>query len=47
MFKATLRQGLAAAMHLAQAARELQCRSQAITPRLSGQARNKHSKLKE
>jgi hypothetical protein len=35
---ATIRQGLAAAMFLAQAARELQCRSQAIMPRLSGRA---------
>jgi hypothetical protein len=31
--------GLAAAMSLAQKSRELQCRSQAIMPMLSGQAR--------
>jgi hypothetical protein len=39
VFMATIRRGLAAAMSLAQAAREQQkCRSQAITPRLSGRA---------
>jgi GrpB-like predicted nucleotidyltransferase (UPF0157 family) len=37
VFMATIRQGLAAAMPLAQKAREQQqCRSQAMTPRLSG-----------
>jgi hypothetical protein len=35
---ATIRRGLASAMSLAQTARELQCRSQAIMPRLSGRA---------
>jgi hypothetical protein len=36
VFMATIRQGLAPAMFLAQTARGVQCRSQAITPRLSG-----------
>jgi hypothetical protein len=39
VFMATIRQGLAAAMPLAQKAREQQqCRSQAMTPRLLGRA---------
>jgi hypothetical protein len=43
---ATIRRGFAAAMPLAQKAREQQqCRSQAIMPRLSGQARWCTSKL--
>ncbi len=39
VFMATIRQGLAPAMPWAQKASKQQCRSQAIMPRLSGQAR--------